>query len=163
MEPGGVLCCREAAGTGGHESPGCSARLADAPAPLPPAARSPTAKRDRGPPWGRGSAAARPRIPAAAYLPAPPAGPRSRAAARSLPSRRGPAQRRRRRRPRLSAPARAGRCVTWRGGGGPLRARGERWRRGAGCWRRGCSAGGWPSSPAAAPASARPSPPTCWR
>lgn len=94
MEPGGGLCCREAAGTGGHESPGCSARLADASAPLPPAARSPTAKRDRGPPWGRGSAAARPRIPAAAYLPAPPAGPRSRAAARSLPSRRGPAQRR---------------------------------------------------------------------
>lgn len=94
MEPGGGLCCREAAGTGGHESPGCSARLADASAPLPPAARSPTGKRDRGPPWGRGSAAARPRIPAAAYLPAPPAGPRSRAAARSLPSRRGPAQRR---------------------------------------------------------------------
>lgn len=66
---------------------------------------------------------------------------------------------------------RAGPLVTWRGWWRPLceplaeggaGGRG-RWRRRAGCWRPNCSVGGWPSLPAAAPASARLSPPTCWR
>lgn len=85
--------------------------------------RSPAARHTGGHPGDEEVPRPAPRIPAAAYLPAPPAGPRSgTAAARSLPSRRGPAHRRR---PWRSAPVRAGRRVTCRGGGGPLRARGE--------------------------------------
>lgn len=115
----------------------------------------------RGPPWGRGGAAARP------------ADTRSRLPARSA---RGAPERHRRRPlppeppgPRTPPPSLAlspgagGAARHVSGRRRPAACEGGRWRRGAGCWRPGCSAGGWPSSPAAAPASARPSPPTCWR